>query len=94
MLYYSRPKGERGLTDMNVSELIKAVMAEKGYSNATLAKKLGCSTPSFVSEKLRRENGMRTDWFVKMLNAMDCEIIIKDTIGTKKTWTLSNDTEK
>lgn len=79
---------------MNASELIKVVMAEKGYSNATLAKKLGCSTPSFVSEKLRRENGMRTDWFAKMLNAMDCEIIIKDTIGTKKTWTLSNDTEK
>ena len=79
---------------MNASELVKAVMAEKGYSNATLAKKLSYSTPSFVSEKLRRENGMRTDWFVKMLNAMDCEIIIKDTIGTKKTWTLSNDTEK
>ena len=27
---------------MNASELIKVVMAEKGYSNATLAKKLGC----------------------------------------------------
>lgn len=79
---------------MNASELIKTVMAEKGYSNAKLAKKLGYSAPSFVSEKLRRENGMRTDWFAKILNAMDCEIIIKDTIGTKKTWILSNDAEK
>lgn len=79
---------------MNASELIKAVMSEKGYSAATLAKKLGCSTASFVSEKLRRENGMRTDWFVKMLNAMDCEIVIKDTIGEKKTWKLSNESDK
>lgn len=79
---------------MNASELVKAVMVEKGYSNATLAKKLGCPTPSFVSEKLRRENGMRTDWFVKMLKAMDCEIIVKDTIGTKKHWILSNDIDK
>ena len=79
---------------MNASELVKAVMVEKGYSNATLAKKLGYSTPSFVSEKLRRENGMRTDWFVKMLKAMDCEIIVKDTIGTKKHWILSNDIDK
>lgn len=79
---------------MDAAELIKAVMAEKGYSSATLAKKLGCSTPSFVSEKLRRENGMRTDWFIKMLEAMDCEIIIKDSIGTKKTWVLSGKSEK
>lgn len=79
---------------MNASELVKAVMTEKGCSCATLAKKLGYSTPSFVSEKLRRENGMRTDWFVKMLNAMDCEIIIKDTMGNKKSWTLTNESNK
>lgn len=79
---------------MNASELIKAIMAEKGYSNATLAKKLGYSTPSFVSEKLRRENGMRTDWFIKILNAMDCEIIIKDKIGTKKSWILSDESDE
>ena len=79
---------------MNASELIKAIMAEKGYSNATLAKKLGYSTPSFVSEKLRRENGMRTDWFIKILNAMDCEIIIRDKIGTKKSWILSDESDE
>lgn len=79
---------------MNASELVKAVMSEKGCSAATLANKLGYSTASFVSEKLRRENGMRTDWFVKMLNAMDCEIIIKDTMGKKKTWILSNESDK
>lgn len=37
---------------------------------------------------------MRTDWFVKMLNAMDCEIVIKNTIGEKKTWNLSNESDK
>ena len=79
---------------MTAAELIRAIMTEKGYSNAALAKKLGCSTPSFISEKLRRENGMRTDWFIKILNAMDCEIIIKDKIGTKKSWILSDESDE
>jgi hypothetical protein len=75
---------------MNATELIKAVMAEKGYSAAALAKELGCSTPSFITEKLRRKNGMRTDWLVKMLGAMKCEIIVRDTIGQKKKWVLDD----
>lgn len=58
-------------------------MAEKGCSCATLAKKLRYSTPSFVSKELRRENGMRTDWFVNTLNAMNCEIIVWDSMEIK-----------
>ena len=79
---------------MNATDLIKEIMKEKGWTCATLAKKLGCSTPSFISEKLRREKGMRIDWFIKILNAMDCEIIVKDTIGTKKQRVLTNDEEQ
>lgn len=76
---------------MNATDLIKDIMKEKGWTCATLAKKLGYSSGSFISEKLRRENGMRTDWFIKILNAMDCEIIVKDTIGTKKQRILDNE---
>ena len=71
---------------MNQSEIIRAVMKEKGYTYAALAKKLGYDNPSMISGKLLRGNGMRTDWFLRMLNAMDCDIIIKDRIGSKKTW--------
>lgn len=79
---------------MKGTELLKAVMKEKGVSSAVLAEKLGYKTPSFVSEKLRRENGVRTDWFAKMLNAMDCEIIIKDKVGSKKQWQLTDDSNE
>lgn len=79
---------------MNATELIKDIMKEKGWTCAAIAKKLGYPTASFISEKLRRENGMRTDWFIKILNAMDYEIIVKDTIGTKKQRVLTNDKEQ
>ncbi len=78
---------------MTASELIKAVMKEKGYSNQKLASDMGYNTASYVSEKLRRKNGLRVDWFVKMLNEMNCEIIVRDTIGNKNQWELTLDTE-
>lgn len=74
---------------MTASELIKAVMKEKGYSNQKLASDMGYSTASYVSEKLRRKKGLRVDWFVKMLNEMNCEIIVRDTIGNKNQWILT-----
>lgn len=78
---------------MNATDVVKEVMKAKGYSCATLAKKMGYSTPSYVSERLRRPNGMRSDLLVAMLNAMDCDIIVKDRIGEKQKWVIENDVE-
>lgn len=73
---------------MNQNDIVRAVMSEKGYTYAALAKKLGYDNPSIISGKLLRDNGMRTDWFVRILNAMDCDIIVRDRIGSKKRWIL------
>ena len=76
---------------MNGQKLVKAVMEERGHGNTSLAKALGCSTPSYISEKLRRKKSMSLEWFVRMLNAMNCEVIIRSTLKDKKEWILTND---
>lgn len=76
---------------MNAGDLIKEVMHSKGFSMRTLATKLGYSTGSYVSERIRRVNGMRVDNFLEMLEAMDCDIIIKNKIGKKEQWVLTNE---
>ena len=76
---------------MGPEEIVRDVMHAKGFSYAKLADKLGYATASVVSDQLRRKNGMRTDNFVKMLEAMDCEIVVKDKIGKKQSWKVDNE---
>lgn len=78
---------------MKPNETIKEIMKFRGYSNQSLAKKLGKSTASAISNPLSRENGMRTDTFLEMVKAMDCEVIIKSTLKDKTEWKVTSDDE-
>lgn len=62
---------------MSIEKIIKDVMAKRGYTQKFLAEKLGFSTTSGVSEKLRRKEGMRINTFVRFLNAMECDVVVK-----------------
>lgn len=62
---------------MNIDKIIKEIIARKGYTQKSLAHKMGFDHTSGISEKLRRKEGMRVDTLVKILDAMDCEIVIK-----------------
>ncbi len=76
---------------MNARDLLKEVISVKGYSIRGLATKLGYSTGSYISERIRRNNTMRLDNFLEMIEAMDCEIIIKNKIGKKEHWVLTSE---
>ena len=72
---------------MNEKEIVKEVMAMRGWSQATLAKEAGFKQQSNVTGLLNRgENGMRIDKLAKMLKAMGCEIVIRDKMGSGKEW--------
>ncbi len=71
---------------MKPNEIVKAIMKQRGYSNASLAAKLGKSTASAVSNPLSRENGMRTDTLMEMLEAMDCELVIRSKLKDRTEW--------
>ena len=76
---------------MNGIKLIREVMKERGHSNSSLARALGYDTPSYVSEKLRRKKGMSLEWFVKMAEVMNCEIVVRSKLKDKNEWVLNND---
>ena len=76
---------------MNGIKLIREVMQDRGHSNSSLARALGYDTPSYVSEKLRRKKGMSLEWFVKMAEAMNCEVVVRSKLKDKKEWVLSNE---
>lgn len=71
---------------MKPNETIKEIMRLRGFSNKSLATKLGKSTPSAVSTKLSRVNGMRMDTFMELVEAMDCEVIVKSKLADRSQW--------
>ena len=74
---------------MNEKDIIRAAMKARGISQKELAEKVEGegAAPSYVSETLRRKNGMRIDKFAKFLDAMEYEIIVRDP-DTKQEWKL------
>lgn len=76
-----------------MKRIIREIMQKKGYTNESLAQKCGYSTPSGVSNIICRDGGMRVDNLFKLLDAMDCEIIIRDNVGYGEEWVVSFDIE-
>lgn len=79
---------KREVACVKPNEIVKEIMKLRGYSNLSLATKLGKSTASAVSNPLSREKGMRIDTLVDMVEAMDCEVIVRSTLKDKTEWKL------
>lgn len=62
---------------MKSNEAVRTVMANDGITQANLAAKMGYKTQSGVGNALSRENGMRVDVFVKMMNAMGYDVVVR-----------------
>lgn len=62
---------------MKSNEVIAAAMKQDGLTQVNLANKLGYKTQSGVSQALSRKNGVRVDVFVKMMNAMGYDVIVR-----------------
>lgn len=75
---------------MNEIEIVKALMKAKGVSGAVLAKKLGYTTPSAVTNRLQSKT-MTVEVLLNLLTAMDCELVIKNTVGGKETFVVENE---
>ena len=62
---------------MKSNDVVRNVMSADGITQMELANKLGYKTQSGVGNALSRENGMRVDVFVKMMNAMGYDVIVR-----------------
>lgn len=75
---------------MNEIQIVKALMKAKGVSGAVLAEKLGYKTPSAVTNRLQSKT-MTVEVLVNLLEAMDCELVIKNKVGGKETFVVVNE---
>jgi transcriptional regulator with XRE-family HTH domain len=75
---------------MNEIQIVKALMKAKGASGAVLAEKLGFNTPSAVTNRLQSKT-MTVEVLVKLLDAMDCELLIKNKVGDKEVFVVDNE---
>lgn len=78
---------------MNVKTIISQIMKNKDITTIALSEKLGYNYPSGVTERLRGKKGIRDDVIVKFLEAMNCELIIRDK-ESKQEWTVTVDEVK
>lgn len=75
---------------MDEKKLLEEIMAVRGHNRSSLAEKLGYATPSGVTERLRGKQAMRIDTFVKMLEALDCELVVRSALPKdKQEWKIS-----
>lgn len=75
---------------MNEIEIVKTMMKVKGASGAVLAEKLGYNTPSAVTNRLQSKT-MTVEKLIELLNALDCELVIKHKMGDKETFVVDNE---
>ena len=75
---------------MNEIEIVKALMKAKGMSGKTLSEKMGYNTPSGVTNRLQSKT-MTVEKLIEMLDAMDCELIIKNKVGDKEVFVVDNE---
>lgn len=75
---------------MNEKEVIREVMKMRDWNQAKLAEKAGFRGQSNITGMLNNgKSGMRVDNLYKILRAMGCELIVRDTMGSKKEWEIT-----
>lgn len=81
---------------MNEIEIVKKIMGDQGYSAKTLAEKIKGEKDAFasyVSNRLQSKT-MTVEKLLELLNALDCELIIKQKAGSKKTYIVTDEERK
>lgn len=71
---------------MNEKEIIKTAMAADGITQKELAEALGWNSQQSVGNMLTRKNSMRLDNFVKLLNEMGYEVVVRKKLGVSEEW--------
>ena len=78
---------------MNEIAAVKALMKTKGFSGKTLAEKIKGdknATASYVTNRLQSKT-MTVEKLLELLDAMDCELIIKNKVGDKEVFVIDNE---
>ena len=64
---------------MEAKKAIKEIMKACGWSQEKLAEKCGMKSQSNITGILNRNSSLRVDVFLKMIQAMGFELVVRDT---------------
>ena len=79
---------------MTEKDVVRELMVMRGWSQAKLAAEAGFKSQSNITGLLNNnQNGIRIDNLFKMLDAMGCEIVVRDKMGSKKEWIIDQKEE-
>lgn len=71
---------------MKAKEIIKKAMGADKITQKELAEAIGLKSQQAVGSLLNRENGMRLDGFLKMLDVMGYEVVVRKKLGASEEW--------
>ena len=71
---------------MNAKEIIKVAMSADKITQKELAEAVGLKSQQAIGNMLLREYGMRLDSFLKMLDVMGYEVVVRKKLGESEEW--------
>lgn len=71
---------------MSIKDTIRNIMNLRGFTNQSLAAKLGSVNPSMIANRLARGEDMKLKSFLETVEAMDCEVIVRSKLADKTVW--------
>ena len=71
---------------MKAKEIIKTAMSADKITQKELAQAMGLKSQQAIGSLLLRENGMRLDGFLKMLDVMGYEVVVRKKLGVSEEW--------
>lgn len=71
---------------MNDKDIIREALHVRSYTQEFLAQKAGYAGQAGIGRLLIAKNGMRIDNFVKLLNAMDFEVVVRSKTKSGEEW--------
>ena len=71
---------------MKAKEIIKVAMAADKITQKELAEAIGLKSQQAIGNLLLREHGMRLDSFLKMLDVMGYEVVVRKKLGESEEW--------
>lgn len=74
---------------MRVGEIVKSIFKERSKSYMVVAEKLGYKHASAVSNRLDDTRPITTDILLKILNELDCDLVIRSKTKDKTEWVIT-----
>ena len=71
---------------MKAQEILSTAMTNEKVTQKALADAMGLKSAQAIGNILYRENSVRVNSFVKMLNLMGYEVVVRKKLGASEEW--------